>query len=262
MQSTNARPRSLRFHELTRTEVGQWAPDTTVVLPIAAIEQHGPHLPVMVDASIAENIAIGAAEYANQDIPILVCPVVTFGASHHHLIYPGTMSLSTETLIRVLSDLTDSLVRSGFRRIFLLNSHGGNEECIRLACRELALRHPVIAGAASYWTIAWEAIVRDGQAATLGIVPGHAGGFETSLMLALHPELVQTDMIPLPMKRPVPSTPKDPSTGPLIQRHGSWAAIDGYSDDAGPADCDHGKLLLDLINRAVAAELIRFHHLT
>ncbi|WP_162251310.1 creatininase family protein [Paenibacillus sp. Root444D2] len=255
------RPRSLRFHELTRTEIGHWAPETTVVLPVAAIEQHGPHLPVHVDSIIAENISIAAASQANQEIPILVCPAIVYGASHHHLIYPGALSLSTETLLRVLNDLTDSLVSSGFRRIYLLNSHGGNEECVRLAARELALRHPVIAGAASYWTIAWEAILREGRAASLGIVPGHAGGFETSLMMALHPELVQTDQLPLPLQRSIPTVPKDPAAGPLVQRHGSWAAIDGYSDNAGQANAEHGKLLIDLINRAVAAEFVRFHQL-
>jgi creatinine amidohydrolase len=249
----------MRFHELTRTELGEWAPEATVVLPVAAIEQHGPHLPVLVDSLIAENISLAAAAEASQEIPILVCPVVTYGASHHHLIYPGAMSLSTSTLIQVLHELTDSLVSSGFRHIFLLNSHGGNEECVRLAARELALRHPVVAGAASYWTIAWDTIVNEGRAASLGIVPGHAGGFETSLMLAMRPELVRTDLLPLPNKRPLPETPTDPSAGTIMQRHGSWAAIDGYSDDAGPASAESGRKLLDLISSKVAAELVRFH---
>jgi creatinine amidohydrolase len=262
MNSPSNRPRSLHFHELTRTEIGQWAPDATVVLPVAAIEQHGPHLPVLVDSLIAENISFAAATQASQHIPILVCPVVTYGASHHHLIYPGAMSLSTGTLIQVLYELADSLVSSGCRRIYLLNSHGGNEECVRLAARELALRHPVVAGAASYWTIAWEAIVQEGRAASLGILPGHAGGFETSLMLAMRPDLVRTDLLPLPNRRPLPTTPRDPAIGPLIQRHGSWAAIDGYSDDAGLASADSGKLLLEMISRTVAEELVRFHHQT
>jgi creatinine amidohydrolase len=254
------RPKNLHFGELSRTEIGQWAPEATVVLPVAAVEQHGPHLPVMVDSMIAESISFAAAEQASREIPVLVCPVVVYGASHHHLIYPGAMSLSTGTLIQVLRDLTDSLVSGGCRRIYLLNSHGGNEECIRLAARELALRHPVVAGAASYWTIAWDAILQEGRAAGLGIVPGHAGGFETSLMLAIRPYLVRTDLLPLPNHRPLPATPKDPSTGSFIQRHGSWAAIDGYSDDAGPANADSGKLLLEVISRSVAAELVRFHH--
>ncbi|WP_127588695.1 creatininase family protein [Paenibacillus koleovorans] len=257
------RPGSLLLHELTRTEIGEWAPQATVILPVAATEQHGPHLPVMVDTLIAETIASTAAELAGASVPMLVAPTVAYGASHHHLIYPGAMSLSTATLIDVLRDLTDSLVSSGFRRIFLLNSHGGNEECIRLAARELALRAPVNAGASSYWTVAWERIVQEGRAAELGIVPGHAGGFETSLMLAMRPDLVRTDLLPLPRSghRAVPADPKDPSAGPLIQRHGSWAAIDGYSDDAGAASAERGRLLLDLISRSVADELVKFHQL-
>lgn len=253
------RPRSLHLQELTRGEIKEWASETTVVLPVAAVEQHGPHLPVVVDSLLAENISIAAAAQASREIPVLVCPVLTYGASDHHLIYPGTMSLSSATLIQVLRELTDSLVNSGFRRIYLLNSHGGNEECIRLAARELALRHPVVAGAASYWTIAWDRIVQEGRATSLGVVPGHAGGFETSLVLALRPELVRADLLPLSDHHPLPAMPKDPASGPLIQLHGSWAAIDGYSDDAGRATAEAGNLLFEVITQSVAAELVRFH---
>ncbi|MFC5650573.1 creatininase family protein [Paenibacillus solisilvae] len=253
---------SLLFSELTRTEIGQWAPEATVVLPVAAIEQHGPHLPVMADSLIAEGITSAAAALAGPQIPITVCPVVTYGASHHHLIFPGAMSLSTDTLIRTLRDLTDSLVSSGFRSIFLLNAHGGNEECVRLAARELALRHPVVAGAASYWTIAWEAIIEEEASASLGKLPGHAGGFETSLMLSLRPDLVRTDLLPLPGRGNKAAPPRDPASGPLIQRHGSWAAIDGYSDNASEASAETGNRLLGVISRAVADEFVRFHRLT
>jgi creatinine amidohydrolase len=259
MNANEFRPRSLRFDELNRDDISRWAPDSTVVLPVAAIEQHGPHLPVMTDSLIAEAVSRESARLANRDIPVIVCPPVTFGASHHHLIYPGALSLSAETLTSVLRELTDSLVSSGFRRIYLLNSHGGNEECVRLAARELALRHPVNAGAASYWTIAWEAIC--GPAAGLGVLPGHAGGFETSLMLALRPDLVRSDLLPLPHRRAKPPEPRDPAAVPLIQRHGSWAAIDGYSDNAAAADADAGRSLLEAIARAVAQELVRFHRM-
>ncbi|MFK7691496.1 creatininase family protein [Paenibacillus sp. HJGM_3] len=262
MTASASRPSRIRFQELSRTEIEEWAPQATVVVPVAAVEQHGPHLPVMVDSLIADTVSLAAAELASVDIPVLVTPVVTFGASHHHLIYPGAMSLSTGTLIQVLHELCDSLVASGFRHIFLLNAHGGNEECVRLAARELALRHPVVAGAASYWTIAWDAIVQEGEAAQLGIVPGHAGGFETSVMLAMRPDLVRTELLPLPNKRPLPAVPQDPSAGTLIQRHGSWRAIDGYSDDAGAASAERGQQLLELITGRVAAELVRFHRTT
>jgi creatinine amidohydrolase len=260
MEHPNNSDWNILFHERTRAEIGQCAVNTTAVLPVAAIEQHGPHLPVLTDSAIVEAVAQAAARIASRDIPILVCPVVAYGASQHHLIYPGTVSLSTGTLIQALKELTDSLAESGFKRIFLLNGHGGNEECIRLAARELALRRPVIAGAASYWTIAWGHLEKAKEAAALGFLPGHAGGFETSLMMALRPELVKTELLPLEGHHNWPvAKPADPASGTLIQRNGSWAAIDGYSDDAGTASAESGRILLDIISKAVAAEWIAFH---
>lgn len=246
---------------LTRTEIGELAPRATVVLPVAATEQHGPHLPVWVDTLVGERIAIAAAERIAEQAPLLVCPVLPYGASHHHLIYPGALSLSTDTLLRVLTDLVDSLVAGGFRRIFLLNSHGGNEEVVRLAARELALRHPVLAGAASYWTLAWQGLIEEGDALAVGRVPGHAGGFETSVVLALEPELVRRELLPLPRRGPGIRSRDDPAGRPMVQRHGSWQESDGYSDDAADASAERGAELFELIVREVATELLRFHQL-
>jgi creatinine amidohydrolase len=247
------------YRSLSREEIGEIAPHATVVLPVAAIEQHGPHLPVWVDTLLGETIATAAAEAISDEVPILVCPVVSCGASHHHLDYPGALSLSQDTLLKVLIDLTESLVKSGFRRIYLLNSHGGNEELVRLAVRELVLRHDVLAGAASYWMLAWQALMTEGRALELGRVPGHAGGFETSLMLAVKPELVRRDLLPLPVRQQAEASSTNPAGSPLIQRHGSWRDSGGYSDDAAQASAERGKQLLDLIVREVARALVSFH---
>src|SRR5262249_41520040 len=158
--------------------------DALLVLPVGAIEQHGPHLPVAVDTYAVTHIARAAAEQAAGQIPILVAPTLPFGSSHHHLPFGGTLSLGTETYYRVLIDLAESLIAGGFRRIFFLNGHGGNNELIQLAARDLALRHPAHLAAASYWTIAWQALVAERANDSAGL-PGHAGTFETSLMLAL-----------------------------------------------------------------------------
>jgi creatinine amidohydrolase len=247
-----------QFDRLTRTEIGRIAPTATAVLPVAATEQHGLHLPVSVDARVAAHLAESAAAIAGDAVDIVTCPTVTFGASHHHLVFPGALSLSSDTLLRVLHDLGDALVASGFRRVFLLNGHGGNEEVVRLAARELALRHDVIAGAASYWTVAWTALERDGRAFGLGRVPGHAGGFGTSLMLALDPDAVRRGALPGPRDDPT-SARSDPAARPLVHRHGSWAAIDGYSDDARAADPDTGAAIIELIAKEVATALVNFH---
>jgi creatinine amidohydrolase len=245
---------------LTRQEIGAIAPTATALVVVAATEQHGPHLDVRVDTVLGTRVAESAAERLPGDIDIVLCPTLPFGASHHHLAFPGAMSLSTDTLLRVLHDLGESLVASGFRRIYFLGSHGGNDEVVRLAARELALRNDVIAGAASYWTLAWPALVADGSAFALGRVPGHAGGFETSLMLALAADGVRLDERPVPRSLGRGGAPnEDPTAAGLVHRHGSWSAIDGYSDDARDADADAGRRVFDLIAREVADALAAFH---
>lgn len=245
---------------LTRQEIGAIAARATALVVVAATEQHGPHLEVRVDALLGTRVAEAAIERLADDIDVVLCPTLPFGASHHHLIYPGALSLSTDTLLRVLHDLGESLVASGFRRIYFLGSHGGNDEVVRLAARELALRHDVLAGAASYWTLAWPAILADGSAFELGRVPGHAGGFETSLMLALAPDGVRLGE--MPPRRDVGrggAVNEDPTAAGLVHRHRSWAMIDGYSDDARDADGEAGRKVFDLISREVADALTRFH---
>jgi creatinine amidohydrolase len=248
------------FAHLTREEIGARAPHATALVVVAATEQHGPHLEVGVDTLLGTRVAEEAVGRLAGEIDVMLCPTMPFGASHHHLGFPGVMSLTTDTLLRVLRDLGDSLAEGGFRRIYFLGSHGGNDEVVRLAARELALRRNVVAGAASYWTIAWPALVADGTAFRIGRVPGHAGGFETSLMLALAPDGVRaTEMPPLrDLGRGSPGN-DDPTAAPLVSRAGAWAAIDGYSDDARDADATLGRHVFELMSAEVAATLRRFH---
>jgi creatinine amidohydrolase len=115
----------LLLEELTREEARSNAERTLVIFPVGAIEQHGPHLPVGTDYFTVEHLARAAAAQIAGEIPVLVTPTMPFGSSHHHLPFGGTMSLSTDTYYRVLYDLVESLIISGFRNIFLLNGHGG-----------------------------------------------------------------------------------------------------------------------------------------
>ena len=169
---SGAVPRLL-LHEITRQETASRATNALVVLPVGATEQHGPHLPLGTDFLIVEHITRAAAQEARRSIDVLVAPTLPFGSSHHHLPFGGTISLSTERYYGALIDMTESLIESGFRRVFILNGHGGNHEIIQLVARDLSLKHAVNLGAASYWDLAREAlestsrICRDGFRAML-----------------------------------------------------------------------------------------------
>jgi creatinine amidohydrolase len=248
------KPNRLLFAEMTREEL-RAAAETTVVLPLGATEQHGPHLPTGTDFLTVEHVARAAAERAAAEVPIVVTPALPFGSSHHHLIFGGTLSLRTGTYYRVLIDLVRSLVTDGFRRIFLLNGHGGNHELAQLAARDIALELPIRAAAASYWTIAWDALIV--QQAHLGcLLPGHAGIFETSMMLSLDPELVAPER---PHRDHVEDTdPRNFQGAYRHERHGFWKEINGYTDSPDLASAEKGYRYREAIVAAVARTLVEF----
>lgn len=246
---------SLHFEELTRADARAIAPTALVVLPVGATEQHGPHLPVGTDTYAVTHIAHAAAAALPESIPVLVAPCLPFGSSHHHLPFGGTLSLSTDTYYRVLVDLVESLITDGFRRIFILNGHGGNNELIQLAARDMALQHAAHLAAASYWAIAWDALIA-AEAHLHGGLPGHSGVFETSLMLALRPELVRT---PPTRSGAVAGDPR-PTSAYRTELHGAWQRIDGYTDNPAVAHADLGRHYLDLIVPTVTQAFTTFYH--
>jgi creatinine amidohydrolase len=162
------------------------------MLPTAAIEQHGRHLPLEVDARIVEEVSHRAAVRVVDRVPVLVAPAVCYGVSGYHMGFPGTMTLTMATFISVVEELCESLIHHGFRRILVLNGHGGNHDPIKIAARNVADRTGVAVAAASYWNMAADdlASFQDGE---VDAIPGHACGFETACLLALRPDLVRTD---------------------------------------------------------------------
>jgi creatinine amidohydrolase len=246
----------LLLSELTRAQARELAARALVVLPTGATEQHGPHLPVGTDSMAVEAVARGAAERARPGVPALVAPTLPFGSSPHHLPFGGTMSVSTETYYRLICDLLESLAEGGFRRIFIVNGHGGNSELVQLAARDVALRRDVAVGAGSYWTIAWAQLTAAG-AGKVGHLPGHAGAFETSLVAALRPELVRE---PRPERelspRASPPMPADPYRAEI---HGFWQSIDGYSDSPARGSRDDGAGFLAAAVEGVAEALRSFY---
>jgi creatinine amidohydrolase len=249
-------PNHLLLQEMTREEARAVAPEALVVFPVGALEQHGPHAPVGTDDYAVEHVARGAAAAVADQIPIVVAPTLPFGCSPHHLPFGGTMSLSTETYYRALRDLTESLIVSGFRRIFIVNGHGGNHELVQLVARDLALVNPVDIAAASYWTIAWEALVA-ADAHQHGGLPGHAGAFETSVVLALRPELIQE---PRPRRDDAPGANPRVMTQPYrAEFNGSWQRMNGFTDSPARATAELGRAFLTAAVEAVGKAFVEFY---
>jgi creatinine amidohydrolase len=241
--------------ELTRGAAREQATDSLLLLPLGATEQHGPHLPVGTDSILVDDVARRAAEWLAGEVPVIVAPTLWFGSSAHHLPFGGTLSLETETYYRVLMDLGRSAVTSGFRRLFLLNGHGGNHELAQLAARDLALAHPIDAAAGSWWTMAYDDL-HAGGGWDRHPLPGHAGAFETAAILAVRPELVQE---PRPARPPSPVPPPSFRSPFRAEFHGSWQSIDGHSDSPADATPAAGAATLDIAGRVVADALRTFH---
>lgn len=166
--------------------------NAVVVLPIASIEQHGPHLPVMTDTRLGQEVAHRAARKAYSTRPVVVTPVVWSGLSEHHMPFGGTLILSHDTFRRVIRDLIDALVRHGFRDILISNSHGGNQIAMQQILDELAPTSPATLVATTYVSEAGEDLSQH-----LQDQPGvmHAGEAETSMMMVCEPDLVDTSAL-------------------------------------------------------------------
>src|SRR5262245_61680028 len=166
--------------------------DTVVLAPIAACEQHSRHLPTYTDTILVTAIAEGVEQRLPR--PVLLLPTLWFGASHHHLPLGGTLSADADTHVTILCELLTPLLEDGYRRLMLLNGHGGNIDTLHMALRRLQPRYRdrLLTGA-SYWEIAEKemAPLADGPRKTMG----HACEFETSMVLALRPDLVRREEI-------------------------------------------------------------------
>ncbi|HWG42275.1 MAG TPA: creatininase family protein [Gemmataceae bacterium] len=183
----------MKFHEMTFPQLREIARDKTVILaPIAACEQHSRHLPTITDTVLVS----GVAEGVERRLPdsVLLLPTQWFGASSHHLRFGATLSAEVDTHVAMLCDLLAPLLEDGYQRILVLNGHGGNIDTMHMALRRLQPRYRQhILSAASYWDLAGKelAALVEGPRKLMG----HACEFETSMMLALRPELVDTDAI-------------------------------------------------------------------
>jgi creatinine amidohydrolase len=162
------------------------------VLPVAAIEQHGPHLPLDVDARINEGLIAGMVARVPDDLPVLVLPMQAVGWSDEHGGFPGTLSVSPETLTKSWYEICASVTRSGVRKLVLFNSHGGQTEILKIVTRKLRIDHGMLAVGLNWFALAETGSMFDAEECAHGI---HAGAIETSMMLHLYPGSVREQAI-------------------------------------------------------------------
>ncbi|RYE77926.1 MAG: creatininase family protein, partial [Hyphomicrobiales bacterium] len=179
----------MRWEELTSPEIGALDRERTVVVfPIGSVEQHGNHMPLGTDTILAHEVSLAASEKAGN---VVVLPPPWYGFSAHHMRFPGSVTLRAETLMAVAEDVVAAVVRHGFRRILVVNGHGGNGGVIDVLASTLGHKHY---GQARIATLTYFALARDAIAALRKSAPGgmgHACEFETSLVQHVRPELVK-----------------------------------------------------------------------
>lgn len=245
--------RSRYLPALTRGELEAW-PDkerTLVIVPIGAIEQHGPHLPVGVDAMLGQAWLAHALPRLPSDARVLVAPPITYGKSNEHLDFPGTVSVSGKTLRRLLHAYATQLHALGFHHLAILNTHGGNSAVIVYTLRELQTSPGLRAGMLN---IPFKPDI-SAQEREYGF---HAGEWETSLLLAIAPEFVRMEkaVCEYPARIDDPGQLR-PENAPAIF---SWTTADisrsGVMGDATLATPDKGAHWLDAASTVLAQRIV------
>ncbi len=218
--------------------------NTVIIQPIGAVEQHGPHLPLIVDSAIATGILGHTLAKLPAEIPAYALPTLCYGKSNEHWHFPGTITLTATTLISLLMETAASIYRSGFRKLVLMNAHGGQPQIMEIVARDLHQQYPdFLVFPLFVWRVPHNGTeLLSPEELEYGI---HAGDAETSLILALLPEQVKMD-------RAVREYPRSLPKQSLLSMEGNlpfaWVMRDlstsGVLGDATVASLDKGEKLL------------------
>ncbi len=237
------------FPYLTWKEIEQMPDKKNVVIiqPLGAIEQHGPHLPIAVDSAISLGVLGKALGQLERDIPAYALPCLYYGKSNEHSGFPGTITLSANTLLSVITEMAMSIYRSGFRKLVLMNSHGGQPQIMEIAARDIHQEYPDFAVFPLFtWRVPHNAAdLLTPKEQEYGI---HAGDAETSIMLSLLPEQVQ-------MNRAVKEYPQGLPENSLLDMEGklpfAWLTKElsksGVMGDATVATKEKGDRILQSV---------------
>ena len=184
--------------DLCTRDFAQLDPARTIaVLPVAATEQHGPHLPLSVDSVLADGIVAASLPHLAPELSVLFLPTQAVGLSPEHARFPGTLTLRAETVLRLWTDIGESVAAAGVRKLLLFNSHGGQVSVLDLVARDLRARLNLLVYSCSWFNLP----LHDSQGQDLNALFSadehrfgiHGGEIETSMMLALAPQRVQMD---------------------------------------------------------------------
>jgi creatinine amidohydrolase len=242
---------------------------TIAVLPVAATEQHGPHLPLKVDSALIDGVMAASLAHLGADVPALFLPTQTVGLSPEHAQFPGTLTLKAETIIRLWTDIGESVAASGVKKLVLLNSHGGQVGVMDIVARDLRARLGVLV-----YSVNWFGLPLVGPQGEdvnalfsahehrFGI---HAGDIETSMMLALDPARVD-----MAQAENFASTSEGRAQKFAILGNGKSAKLGWQMQDYNPAGAvgnaaaataNKGRAVLDAAGRALAQLLTEIHQL-
>ena len=243
--------------------------ETIAVFPVAATEQHGPHLPLKVDSAIVDGVIAAALPYLSADIPALFLPTQAVGFSPEHDRFPGTLTLKAETVLRLWTDVGESVAASGIKKLVLLNAHGGQANFMDIVARDLRSRLGLMVLSVNWYGLPLvgpqgedvNALFSDHEH-RFGI---HAGDIETSMMLALSPLHVQ-----MQHAKNFASASEARAQQFSILGNGKSAKLAWQMQDYNPAGAvgnaaaatlDKGEKVLDAAGRALALLLAQVHQL-
>jgi creatinine amidohydrolase len=227
--------------------------DAIVILPVASLEQHGPHLPVEVDSRLGEEVATRTARKLQaRGQQALVLPVLWTGLSEHHMSFSGTVTLDYAAFSLLVEGVVRSVLRDGFKRIVLLNAHGGNENALRTITDDLTPKLGVPVVQFTYWYAAAVPIAKllDTQGGLQ-----HACEAETSMMMAVRPELVAEDRIPLAKVNMTPDVGDVVGGGVYLWRAIGARSSSGVIGNPEAASKEKGERLFEAISDSLAAKL-------
>jgi creatinine amidohydrolase len=243
--------------------------NTIAVLPVAATEQHGPHLPLCVDSALVDGVIASSLLHIAADVPALFLPTQTVGLSPEHAAFPGTLTLKAETTIRLWTDMAESVAASGVKKLVILNAQGGQVGVMDIVARDLRARLGMLV-----YSVNWFGLPLTGAKGEdinalfsahehrFGI---HAGEIETSMMLALQPRSVD-----MAQAQNFASSSEERARNFAILGNGKSAKLGWQMQDYNPAGAvgnaaaataEKGRAVLDAAGRALAALLAEVHQL-